>query len=184
MADEKYSQAGNRLIINTVFDGHTGANESDPLLLVAVDGDEHVSQPFKYTLTVWRDQKLEHIVPEQIINTQLFGILVSEYTGQPSHTTSQGTVRETAALTKKGYAYRCGIVGNFTYDGVVGARSDGVVGPLGAASAPDNRFFQYKLIIVPQFQMLQYETCFRLFEDKTFLEIIDEFKKKRFLQIC
>lgn len=158
---EKYRQGGYRLKINTLLDEKTGANESDPLLLVAVHGDEYVSQPFQYTLTVWRDQTLGHVVPEQMINTKaMFGVLISEYVGEAAKTTAQGTTVDYGTLNRKGYAYRCGIIGNFLYDGVV-----------------DDRFFQYKLVIVPQFQMLQYETCFRVFEDKTFIEIIDEFQK-------
>jgi uncharacterized protein involved in type VI secretion and phage assembly len=157
MADT-YSQEGNRLKINTVLDAQKKANQSDPFLLVAVDGEEHVSKPFEYTLTVWRDATLGHAFAEALINTKaMFGILISETTERQQ---DQGPDTQPLQITAslQSYAYRCGIIVKFVYENYI-----------------DDRFFQYKITLIPYFKILDFETCYRIYEQKTFVDIIDDF---------
>jgi uncharacterized protein involved in type VI secretion and phage assembly len=156
-----YSQDGNRLKITTLLDKLKKTGQSDPLLLVAVSGDEYVSQPFEYTLTVWRDTKLGHAYPEQLINTDAtFGILIEEKTQdwveqQPD--SIEKTLQEIQDI--KSYAYRCGRIISFTYESMI-----------------EQRFYQYKITMVPYFKILSFETCFRIYENKTLLDIMTDFQ--------
>jgi uncharacterized protein involved in type VI secretion and phage assembly len=161
MADA-YIQDGkdgkNRLKINTDLDNTQLVGQSDPLLLVAVQGDEYLSQPFKFTLTVWRDVTLNHVHPEELINTKvMFGIDIKEY--QDRQVIRAQGVQTEETLRGQSYIYRCGIIDQFWYETVI-----------------DDRFFQYKATIVPRFAMLRYDTRFMIWQDKKFTDILQDFE--------
>ncbi len=85
MADEFLSQAGRRLKISTALDGTETWWGGDPLLLIAVAGEEWVSRPFEYTVTLWREVHQDkpnmpkgYVFPQDMINTKVkFGIMIS-----------------------------------------------------------------------------------------------------------
>jgi uncharacterized protein involved in type VI secretion and phage assembly len=168
MSEEFRSQANCRLKINTALDGKERWG-GDPLLLIAVAGEEWMSKPFEYTVTLWREIQPDepgkpkgYVMPQDMINTKvMFGVRIEEW-HEVTHTEGDPPEDKTETVLKGySYAYRCGVFEKFNYEGFIGGR-----------------FMQYSATIVPVFKMMQYETCFRVFENKTVADILQDFKKR------
>ena len=72
MADKAPKQTDHRLEIQTVLDAVEQTAEYDPLLLVLVKGTEEISQPYAYSVKMWRfidNEKHLPIPPGDLINT-------------------------------------------------------------------------------------------------------------------
>lgn len=140
MSGEFRSQADCRLRINTALDGKECQWDDDPVLLVAVTGEEWVSRPFEYTVMLWREVHLNepgrpkgYILPQDRINTKVkFGIRIQEW-HEVTHTEGDPPEDKTETVLKGySYTYTCGVFEKFNYEGTVGGR-----------------FLQYTATIIP-----------------------------------
>src|SRR5579863_7690830 len=59
------------LKIDTVFGNATNFNLTDPLLLTELTGQEGISVPFYYDLTLVRGHELSDIKPEELVGTMV-----------------------------------------------------------------------------------------------------------------
>lgn len=121
----------------------------DPLLLAELDGDEHISNPFRFEATLLRSeaQQQRHVLdPRKMIGTPCtFGILGED---------SSGNER---------YVLRTGVFESFLASGFVAVDKK--------ATRPD-RMWKYLGVITSPLQFLGREMRFRIFESKTVVEVI------------
>ena len=66
---ESDTQQNKLLRIDTVLSAKEKGTAGDPLLLVKIQGNEGISQPFSYDVTMFRDKGKRDIDPDQLINT-------------------------------------------------------------------------------------------------------------------
>ncbi|MBV9785213.1 MAG: hypothetical protein JO264_15490 [Acidisphaera sp.] len=172
MADRDPVQtADKRLAIHTALDGVEKTDDYDPLLLVAIKGTEDVSAPYRYTVTMWRYVHIpEHppVPPADLIDTAVevrVNLKETLEVGISGSASGYSTSKEKETST---YVRRCGVFETFNDEGFVLGES--------AADVKGIKHYirQYTGTIVPAFKMLDYETCFRVFEQKTVVDIIKE----------
>jgi len=162
MADPPpFTQTGKRLEIHTVL--NDGTPLINALLLIWVKGSEEVSQPYTYHVKMWRlvNNTRPPIPPADMINTQA-----------SIHINFKQTLKDSPILDHsepeiRTHVRRCGVFETFNDEGLV----------LGTTAEVEGEKFQirqYSGTIVPAFKMMSYETAYRVFENKTVIEIIDE----------
>src|SRR3954454_8036441 len=162
MADPPpFTQTGKRLEIHTVL--NDGTPLINALLLIWVKGSEEVSQPYTYHVKMWRlvNNTRPPIPPADMINTQ-----ASIHTNF-KQTLKDNPNRDNAEPEIRTHVRRCGVFETFNDEGLV----------LGTTAEVEGEKFQirqYSGTIVPAFKMMSYETAYRVFENKTVIEIIDE----------
>jgi uncharacterized protein involved in type VI secretion and phage assembly len=157
MADKHYTQEGHRLKINTAYDR---METTDPFLLIQAHGKEYLSRPFQYDVTMWRPKSKGHVFGHDLINTNAkFGIRVSKTSWQEIMTVNGPQWK--AADTKTSYVTRCGVFKSLAFEGTQG-----------------ENFYQYSGVLVPTFKMMDYETCFRVYEGKSVVDIISDIVKQ------
>lgn len=176
MGDRTPVQKGRRLEIHTILDdtkdrSETPGAEYDPLCLVAAKGSEDVSAPYRYTVTMWRFVDVpEHppISPGDLINTPVeIRVNVKQRVdlgiGPKGFFQSMDTLAEPEINT---WVRRCGVFETFNDEGVVLGEGD--------VTYDGKKYYlrQYAGTIVPAFKMMDYETGFRIFENKTALQIV------------
>jgi uncharacterized protein involved in type VI secretion and phage assembly len=172
MVDRAPVQSGKRLAIHTVLDGVPHPKDIDPLLLVFVKGTEDVSQPYSYEVRMWRliDKELQPIAPGDMINTAVaIDINLRETLEVGEASRFQQHIDESIVPGGKidTFVRRWGVFETFNDDGLV----------LGENRDLDDKKFlvrQYSGTIVPAFKMMSYEVAYRVFEDKTVLQVIHE----------
>ncbi|MBO0801013.1 MAG: phage late control D family protein, partial [Blastocatellia bacterium] len=130
--------------IDTILGQQQDAHDRGPLLLAAVQGIEGISMPFAYDVTMYRHMEDGDIDPTKMIST-------------PVTIGMRGKTNE--------YTYRSGVFQTFQKAGTNEQNWE-------KGFQTDFRVFNAR--IVPAFKMLDYEIRYRVFEDKTVLEIIQE----------
>jgi len=165
--DDNFSQEEKRLKIETVLKGG-GTPGGDPLLLVSIEGTEHFSKPFSYAVKMWRSPKKPAIDPAGLIKTPVtFSFKIAELTEDVERPFGQNKTvffKESEQIT---FVERSGIFETLRIEGTLHDETGGV----------DDNFVQYSGTIVPAFKMLEYETAFRVFEQKDVKQIITQLMK-------
>jgi len=138
------------LTIDTVLGPAVNKNARDPLMLTRLTGQEGISMPFLYELTMARSfgpgDDFDETGPQLLVGTMArVGILKSQ---NPDI-----------------YTYRTGMFATF--------ERSGFTNPGGL----QNKFATYKGTLVPAFMMLGRETVFRIFEAKNVVTIINDVLK-------
>ena len=162
MADPPpFTQTGKRLEIHTVL--NDGTPLINALLLIWVKGSEEVSQPYTYQVKMWRlvNNTRPPIPPADMINTQ-----ASIYINF-KQTLKDNPNRDNAEPEIRTHVRRCGVFETFNDEGLV-------LGTTAEVQGEKFQIGQYSGTIVPAFKMMSYETAYRVFENKTVIEIIDE----------
>ena len=162
MADPPpFTQTGKRLEIHTVL--NDGTPLINALLLIWVKGSEEVSQPYTYQVKMWRlvNNTRPPIPPADMINTQV-----------SIHINFKQTLKDNPILDHsepeiRTHVRRCGVFETFNDEGLV-------LGTTAEVQGEKFQIRQYSGTIVPAFKMMSYETAYRVFENKTVIEIIDE----------
>jgi uncharacterized protein involved in type VI secretion and phage assembly len=163
-----------RLAIHTALDRPEDDVDFDPLVLVYVKGTEEISQPYSYGVKMWRlidDVTRTPLTPGDMINTRvrihinitqtmLEGILVPNQTG-----VSKDAVGEPIHSQVR----RCGVFETFNDEGTILGRREPV-----KIKGQEFRLRQYSATIVPAFKIMNYETTYRVFENKDVVQIIRE----------
>jgi uncharacterized protein involved in type VI secretion and phage assembly len=156
-----FTQTGKRLEIHTVL--NDGTPLISALLLIWVKGSEEVSQPYTYQVKMWRlvNNTRPPIPPADMINTQVSIHLNFK------QTIKDDTVHRKTEPEIRTHVRRCGVFETFNDEGLVLGTQADVLG---------EKFHirQYSGTIVPAFKMMAYETAYRVFENKTVVDIIDE----------
>lgn len=149
-----YTQNDRRLRIETQLNR---IEKGDPLLLTFFHGVEQVSKPFAYDLIVLRPKKsdggaeLPPVRPTDLINTMArIDIKIAELS------ITRPLLVPVPILSEKAYSYiaRYAIFETFKYEGA------------------NDEFRKYSATLVPAFKTMDQEVGFRIFENKTVLEII------------
>ena len=177
LADDRHPrQFDRRIQIHTALDGLEADPDFDPLLLVWVKGTEEVSQPYSYSVKMWR--LIDNVTrfplpPGDMINTRAeVRVNVKQNFEIGEELRSQDHVfldHPVAGFTEiKTFVQRFGVFETFSDDGMVLGES--AIEVLGKSF----KIRQYSATIVPAFKMLAYENAYRVFEDKTALNIIHE----------
>ena len=152
---------GKRLEIHTVL--NDGSPLINALLLIWVKGSEEVSQPYTYQVKMWRlvNNTRPPIPPADMINTQV-----------SIHINFKQTLKDNPIprQCRAGNTDACQAVRRFETFNDEGL----VLGTTAKCRARNSRSRQYSGTIVPAFKMMSYETAYRVFENKTVIEIIDE----------
>lgn len=173
MVDRTPVQKGKRLAVHTVLDGAPHGKNIDPLLLVFVKGAEDVSQPYSYSVRMWRlidNDELQPIAPGDMINTPVaIDINLKETLEVGESSRFQQHIDESGVSggTIETFVRRWGVFETFNDDGLVLGENPEIGGKT-------FRVQQYSATIVPAFKMMEYETTYRVFENKTVLQIIHE----------
>jgi uncharacterized protein involved in type VI secretion and phage assembly len=155
-----FKQTGRRLEIQTRLPPTDP--DTDPLLLIWVKGSEEISQPYTYHVKMWRLVNRDNppIPPGDMINTRASIHFNITETIKEDALDSEGTVKKT-------HVRRCGVFETFIDEGFV-------LGPPTKTPGETFRIRQYSGTIVPPFKMMTYETAYRVFENKNFVNIIQE----------
>jgi uncharacterized protein involved in type VI secretion and phage assembly len=171
MANRSPTQSGKRLAIYTVLDERPHPKDIDPLLLMYVKGVEDISQPFTYTVKMWRlidNKEMQPIAPGDLVNTPVAIDVNLKQTLEAGEVSKfQQELDDSVESTILTWVRRYGVFETFSDDGIV----------LGNSSDVNDKTYhirQYSGTIVPGFKMLAYETTYCVFEDKTVLQIIHE----------
>jgi len=140
------------LTIDTVLGEAKNKDMTDQLMLIEVTGQEAISRPFVYDVTMARDPDLRDVVPADMIGTMArIGILQTD---------------------SNFYIYRTGMIQNFQK---IGKFTE-------AGGAGNTDILLFKARIVPAFQILAQEIRFRIFEmqtvDKIIKSILEEMSKR------
>ena len=178
------TQTGKRLRIDTVLNGKDTDDktvQTDPLLLLSVEGTEEFSKPFTYSVKLWRSPLKRPLLDAgalmKLINTPVtLTFTVTEFTEEGSFF-QPGSIGFSNSVddqrTRISNIERSGVFEDIKDEGFVhneqGATTIGTI--VNPGDAP-NAFFQYSATIVPAFKMMAYETVFRVFENKTVIDII------------
>jgi uncharacterized protein involved in type VI secretion and phage assembly len=138
------------LLIDTWKGPQQTTGDRGPLLLAAVQGIEGLSMPYAYDLTIYHSLDDFDIDPPEMINTW-------------------ATIGMRGPSSKLFpdlgyYSYRRGVFQNFEKDETTHKQDEGLM--------TDYRV--YKARIVPAFKMLDFEIRYRVFEDMTVLQIMQE----------
>jgi uncharacterized protein involved in type VI secretion and phage assembly len=177
MADpEPLTQEGKRLKIDTVLNGKDTDDkktQTDPLLLLSIEGTEEFSKPFSYGVKLWRS-----VLKKPFLDADALMKLVN------TPVTVTITLHE---FQEVGTFFEPGKVGQDISHGddkVIRIERSGVFEDVkdegfihNEEGAAPNLVFQYSATIVPAFKMMNYETVFRVFENKTVIEIITDITK-------
>jgi uncharacterized protein involved in type VI secretion and phage assembly len=167
----RFKQTGRRLEIHTVLDGLEADPDIDPLLLVYVKGTEEISQPFSYTVKMWRlvdDQNRPPLPPGDMINIRAaIHINLKETVEVGEASPSQDDPNTDTVSEVKSHVRRCGVFETFNDDGTILGETETVLGQT-------FRVRQYSGTVVPAFKMMAYETAYRVFENKNAVQIIHE----------
>jgi uncharacterized protein involved in type VI secretion and phage assembly len=145
-----YSQEEHHLRIDTILDGD--ASEGDPLLLAMLDGVEGISRLFAYDVVLLRDtgggaEKRPPIDPTKLIDTYV------EIGARPDR--------------DRPFFKRAGMFE--TFEDILG--SD--ITPALAGESGYLRYFHlYRARVVPWVKVLSRDICYRVFESKTVVDII------------
>jgi uncharacterized protein involved in type VI secretion and phage assembly len=165
----EFTQARKRLEIHTVL--NDGDPNIDALLLIWAKGSEEVSQPYTYNVKMWRlvgsatrsplGSNRPPIPPADMINTQVaihvnFKQIIAD---DPIADNKKPEIRS--------HVRRCGVFETFNDEGLV-------LGTTATVLGQKFHIRQYSATIVPAFKMMSYETAYRVFENKTVVDIIDE----------
>ena len=173
MVDRTPVQKGKRLAIHTVLDGVSHPKDIDPLLLVFVKGTEDISQPYSYEVRMWRlidNSKLQPIAPGDMINTAVavdINLKETLEVGEASRFQQHIDESTVPGGNIETFVRRWGVFETFNDDGLV----------LGENREINDKKFQirqYSGTIVPAFKMMSYEIAYRVFEDKTVVQIIHD----------
>jgi uncharacterized protein involved in type VI secretion and phage assembly len=136
-----------------------------PFLLTSVQGVEGISMPYSFDLTIFRSLTLPDLDPSTMINTPASIGMCGKTGDHPI----VGQVRDPI------WTYRNGIITSFqkfSTSQSVWERD----GKIWESDAKGN-FHVYKVKLVPCFSLLANETVWRIYEDKTVVEIVkDVFK--------
>jgi uncharacterized protein involved in type VI secretion and phage assembly len=159
-----YSQQARLLRIDTILNGDPAERkfEGDPLLLVKLDGVEGISRLFAYDLVMLRDaggQQGESVNGEKrppIDTTRLIGTPAT-IGARPSNSENQ--------KDDEIFFLRVGMFE--TFEDILGLDITHFLG----IHARD--FHVYRARVVPWVKVLSRDICYRVFEQKTVLEIID-----------
>jgi uncharacterized protein involved in type VI secretion and phage assembly len=143
--------ASTTLLIDTVLGGQQTTGDRGPLLLAAVQGVEGISTPYTYDVTMYHSLDVADVDPQQLINTP-----VTIGMRGPSSVVYQEL---------NYYTYRRGIFQNFEKDETTQHQWE---------QGFQKNFRVYKGRIVSAFKMLDFETRYRVFEEMTVLEIMQE----------
>src|SRR5215208_1458469 len=154
-----FTQTGKRLEIHTVL--NDGTPLINALLLIWVKGSEEVSQPYTYHVKMWRlvNNSRPPIPPADMINTQT-SIHINF-----KQTLKDDPIRDNTEPEIRTHVRRCGVFETFNDEGLV-------LGTTAEVQGEKFQIRQYSATIVPAFKMMSYETAYRVFENKTVVEII------------
>jgi uncharacterized protein involved in type VI secretion and phage assembly len=137
---------GTTLMISTVMGAQKQTNDEGALLLKSVQGQEGVSTPYAYDLILYRraDPAIFDLDPSWLLNTR-------------------------ATFGMRGgtdeFSFRTGIFQSFEKDSTNEGQFD---------KGLQTDFRVYRGRLVPAFQMLEREIKYRIFENRTVLEIMEE----------
>jgi uncharacterized protein involved in type VI secretion and phage assembly len=151
------------LKIRTVKGTQEETDDKGPLLLAAIQGIEGISMPFAYDLTLYQRLRDDDIDPRTMINTPAT-IGIRGESGSPLKNIPIISPFFNWIEAQK-YTYRRGIFQSFEKDETNERRFEG---------GGQTDFRVYKARIVPAFKMMDYETRYRVFEDMTVYEIMEE----------
>ena len=156
-----FTQTGKRLEIHTVL--NDGTPLINALLLIWVKGSEEVSQPYTYQVKMWRlvNDTRPPIPPADMINTPA-SIHVNF-----KQTIKDDPIRDNAEPEIKTHVRRCGVFETFNDEGLV-------LGTPAEVLSEKFNIRQYSGTIVPAFRMMSYEAAYRVFENKTVIDIIED----------
>jgi uncharacterized protein involved in type VI secretion and phage assembly len=143
--------ASTTLTIDTILGQQQPTGDRGPLLLAAAQGVEGISTPYAYDVTMYHSLDAPDIDPQQLINTPV----------------TIGMRGPSSVLYQEldYYTYRRGIFQTFEKDETTEhPREQGF----------QKNFRVYKGRIVPAFKMLDFEIRYRVFEELTVLEIMQE----------
>jgi uncharacterized protein involved in type VI secretion and phage assembly len=137
---------GTTLMISTMLGAQKQTNDRGPLLLRSVQGQEGISTPFAYDLIMYRlaDPDTMDLDPSWLLNTRA--------TFGMRGNTDQ-------------FSFRTGIFQSFEKDSTNEGQFEQGLG---------TDFRVYRGRLVPAFQMLEREIKYRIFENRTVLEIMEE----------
>jgi len=179
MADP-LTQEKRRLKIDTVRNGKDTDDKTvqvDPFLCLSVEGTEEFSKSFSYSVKLWRSpvkkpflraDDLMKLVNTPVTLTCRLSVFTEEGAFfQPGGVGQNFKHDDDDPRTKVIHIERSGVFEDFKDEGFVHNEE---------GTAP-NAFFQYSATIVPAFKMMQYEKIFRVFENKTVIEIITDVAK-------
>jgi uncharacterized protein involved in type VI secretion and phage assembly len=134
------------LSITTVFGNQVETEDAGPFLLAAVQGVEGISIPFSFDLTLYRRTDFIDVNPTEFIGTRAaIGILDTE-----------GDSNQVLRM-------RCGVIETMEKAGTNEQVSTG-----------QTNLLIYRARLVPAIKMLDYEQVFRVFENMTVLDILEE----------
>ncbi|HTZ72193.1 MAG TPA: phage late control D family protein, partial [Acetobacteraceae bacterium] len=132
------------LKIVTALGQQQETHDKGPLLLAGVQGIEGISMPYSYDATLFQSLHSPDIDPSKLINT-------------PAVFGMRGNGDD--------YTYRCGIIQTFEKDSTNEQNWD---------DGWQTEFRAFKAHLVPAFKMLDYEMRYRVFEEMTVLDIMEE----------
>lgn len=154
-----YDQNGRFIKINTILDDDPDEKKlsaaqggGDPLLLFSVQGEEAISQPYSYTVTLLRDQDRHDLTDDKI----------KKLIGSVARISIRLDVVISGDAEEDLQFRRTGIIESFWR---CGTQKKGTV---------SNDFYIYKATIVPPFKFLEHEVIYRIFENKDAKTIISE----------
>lgn len=171
MVNRSPTQIDKRLAIHSVLEFKPHPKDIDPLLLVYVKGVEDISQPYSYNVKMWRlidNKEMQPIAPGDLINTPVaIDVNLKQTLEAGEISRFQQQLDDEVEGSVNTWVRRWGVFETFNDDGLV----------LGNSSIVDGKTYsihQYSGTIVPAFKMMAYETTYRVFENKTPLQIIHE----------
>ena len=143
--------ASTTLLIDTVLGQQQPTGDSGPLLLAAVQGVEGMSSPYAYDVTMYHTLDGRDIDPQDLVNTPV----------------TIGMRGPSSVVYKEldYYTYRRGFFQSFEKDETTQHNWE---------QGLQRDFRIYRGRIVPVFKMLDYEIRYRVFEEMTVLEIMQE----------